>query len=208
MNLTPGPYYRTNVGFSPNHLGGNLWYHLEPDLIGICGMELTSWNPDRTSSMFIGQYTGAFSKIFPSADSLQTLDLSLRLGGERQSTILDTMRHAAPRASISWDWQMGVRAGYAKQHGSIGSWFSWGPLFSWRTSGEATGLRWLLEAEVGATVDLRDLWVGSRSATRTWNLVIRMPMRFDPIAPRLRFYDNIEEAQWSWGLLVGPSVLF
>ncbi len=208
MNLTPGPYYRSRVGFSPNHLGGNLWYHLEPDLVGICGMELTSWNPDRTSSLFIGQYTGAFSKIFPSSDSLHTLDLSLRLGGERQTTVLDTMRQSPPRGSLSWDWQMGLRVGYAQQNGKIGTWFSWGPIMSWRSSGKATGVRWLLEAEAGTALDLRDLWSGSRAATRTWNLAIRLPVRFDPLAPRLRRRDYVEEPQWSWGLLVGPSVLF
>ncbi|HNY30929.1 MAG TPA: hypothetical protein PKO15_08575 [Fibrobacteria bacterium] len=208
MNLTPGPCYRTDVGFAPNHLGANIWFHLKPDLVGVMGMEFSSWSPDRTTSLGIGQYTGAFSWIFPNKDSLQTLDLSLRLGGETQSAILDTMRHTPPRTSVSWDWQMGLRAGYARQDGRIGSWVSWGPLFSWRTSGEATGLRWVLETETGLTVDLRDIFVGSRSATRTWNLVIRVPVRFDPIAPRLGRDDNIEEAQWSWALLVGPSVLF
>lgn len=208
MNLTPGPVWRSRLGLSPNHLGANIWHHLESDLVGIVGMELTTWNSERNKSLFIAQYTGAFSWIFPSTDSLQTLDLSLRLGGERQVALLDTLRGAPARTSISWDWQAGMRAGYARQDGLIGSWVSWGPLFSWRTTGEATGLRWILETETGLTVDLRNLFVGSRSATRTWNLAIRLPIRFDPIAPRLRKDDLVEESQWSWGLLVGPSVLF
>ena len=206
-SLLAGPVWKMNEGFAPNHLAGQVWYHYRPDLLASTGIEMTDWNQSRTQSLFQTQYVGVLDWI-PWGTSSQLVDVGLRLGGPRSSTTLDTLQRADPLADDSWDWQIGVRVGAGWNLGRFGLWASTGPVASWRSSGAASGWSMAQESEIGSTLDLRDFWNGARSYTRAWNLAVRIPVVYQPHGARFTRQGVVHRSLWSFGFLIGPSVLF
>jgi hypothetical protein len=205
--LSAGPTWSSDEGFTPNHLGSQVWYHYKENLVGSMGIEMSDWVSSRTKSLFTTQYVGALSWI-PLSTSRQILDVALRVGGERISTTLDTTSHALPLTDNSWEWQVGARVGGGWSRDHWGAWASTGPIASWRTSGAASGWSMAQESELGVLLSLQSFWNGARGYTRAWNLVVRTPLVYQPKAPTFTRDGVVHTSKWSMGIQVGPSVLF
>ncbi len=205
--LSAGPTWSSDEGFTPNHLGSQLWYHYKANLVGSMGIEMSDWVSNRNKSLFTTQYVGSLSWI-PLSTSQQILNVALRLGGERISTTLDTFPRALPLTDNSWEWQVGLRVGGGWSQEHWGAWASTGPVASWRTSGAASGWNMTQESELGVLLSLQGFWNGARSYTRAWNLVIRAPLVYQPEAPTFTRGGVVYKSKWSMGIQVGPSVLF
>lgn len=205
--LTAGPMWREDDGLVPNHLAAHLWYHSRADIVGSTGIEMSDWNSSSTHSLFQVQYVGAVSWI-PLRGPRQLLEVALRAGGERSLTTLDTAVRADPIVDDSWDWQFGLRVGAGWTRGPWGISISSGPVASWRASGAASGWNMAQESEIGIQLSLQDHWNGSASYTRAWNFVLRIPVVYQPVAPRFTRQGVVNQSRWSFGLLLGPSVLF
>jgi hypothetical protein len=205
--LTAGPTWKSDEGLTPNHVGSQLWYHYQPDLVGSMGIEMSDWAFSRTKALFTTQYVGALSWI-PLSSSQQILNMALRFGGESVSTTLDTASHALPLTDQGWDWQIGLRVGGGWSAKDLGAWVSTGPVGYWRVSGAASGWTFAQESEVGLLLNLQKLWSGSAGYTRSWGLAIRIPMVYQPNAPTFTRQGVVKQSEWSIGLQIGPSVLF
>ena len=206
--LLAGPVWKSTEGFAPNHLGGHFWYHYRPDLVASMGIEMSDWNNSRTQSLFQTQYVGCLSWI-PWGGSDELLEVGLRAGGERSLTTLDTgSRGADPLVDDSWDWQLGLRVGSGWRRGIWGFWASTGPIACWRASGSASGWNMVQESEVGFQVSFQGFWNSSASYTRAWNLAVRIPVIYEPRAPRFTRQGATYRSQWTFGVVLGPSVLF
>lgn len=207
--LTAGPTWRSDEGFTPNHLGSQVWYHYKENLVGSMGIEMSDWASSRTSALFSTQYVGALTWV-PLSTSRQILDVALRLGGEQITTTLDTttVSRTQPLTDDSWDWQIGLRigGGWSLQHWGV--WASTGPVASWRASGKAAGWNMAQESEVGVLLDLQGFWNNARSFTRAWNLAVRVPFVYRPEAPTFTRSGVVYRSNWSVGIQIGPSVLF
>ena len=205
--LTAGPVWRSSEGITPNHLSAHIWYHARTDMVGSSGIEISDWNSSSTQSLFQAQYVGAASWV-PWRDSRQLLEVAFRAGGERSTTTLDTAKGFAPIVDDSWDWQFGIRVGGGWNRGPWGLSVSTGPVASWRASGAASGWNMAQESEIGLHVSLQDHWSGSASYTRAWNIVLRIPVVYQPAAPTFTHNGVVNRSQWTYGLFLGPSVLF
>jgi len=205
--ISAGPTWSSDEGFTPNHLGSQMWYHYKENLVGSMGIEMSDWVSSRHNSLFTTQYVGALTWI-PLSTSRQILDVALRLGGERFSTVLDTFPRALPLTDDSWEWQVGARVGGGWSHEHWGIWVSTGPVASWRTSGSASGWNIAQESEVGILLDLQGIWNNSKSYTRAWNLAVRVPLVYQPEAPTFTRGGVVRTSKWSMGIQIGPSVLF
>ena len=207
-NLTAGPTWRSDEGLTPNHLGAQFWYHYQPHVVGSMGIEMSDWVPSRTKSLFTTQYLVALSWV-PLVDSQRVLDLALRLGGLSSTTTLDTDTVAGAKAlsDKAWDWQVGLRVGGGWNRGRWGMWASTGPIANWRASGPAAGWNMSQESELGFSLSLRKQW-NAESFTRSWNLIFRLPVVYQPRAPVFTREGMVYRTRWTVGVQVGPSVLF
>jgi hypothetical protein len=205
--LSAGPTWCSGEGFTPNHLGSQVWYHYKPDVVGSLGIEMSDWASSRNKALFTTQYVGALSWI-PLKTSQQILNVALRIGGERFSTTLDTLPHTLPLTDNSWEWQGGLRIGGGWSHRNWGMWASTGPVASWRASGAASGWNLTQESELGALLSLQGFWNNARTYTRAWNLAVRVPLVYQPEAPTFTRSGVVYRSKWSMGIQIGPSVLF
>jgi hypothetical protein len=168
---------------------------------------MSNWSSDPRQSLFVGEYTGSLNWVLPHPPDHVDF-IGLRAGGQRTTTILDTLAHAPPLLDNSWDWQIGATWTKGWQKLGWGRWASVGPVVSWRSTGSNRGTHFSIEGEVGALIGLQQYWIGSAASTRAWNLAIRIPIQYQLDAPVFSRGGSYNAQRWSLAILVGPSVLF